>query len=78
MSLSGFEKVCSNRTPARTATSRGNQHWIRDPHHLRMDKERLTLCGIDCSDWLVMGDADLREELESKDLCKRCHSALLK
>jgi hypothetical protein len=47
--------------------AKGHQWWRRDVYHLRGDKMR-TLCGVDCSDWLIIGPIDD----VSADCCARC------
>jgi hypothetical protein len=64
--------VCSARARAPTAQSGkrgGGQWWARDPYHVRGEDSR-TLCGRDCSEWLVIGPM---EEL-SADCCLRCRA----
>ncbi len=72
MSLSGFQTVCSAKRRAPTQSVRGHQWWARDVYHLRMDEEHVTLCGRDCSEWLMIGDADLGGCLTDTNICKRC------
>lgn len=63
--------VCSMRAPARTQNnhSKGHQWWARDVYHLRADSQK-TRCGIDCSEWLVIGPID---EIDY-NCCQRCAS----
>ena len=49
-------------------------------HHLAFDcdTDYVTFCGIKCSDWNIVGQADLKIELKSETLCKKCKMELLK
>jgi len=62
--------VCSARPRPSVQNNRnrfGSQWWRRDVYHLRGDEDR-TLCGRDCSEWLVVGDVDKIDH----DCCTRC------
>lgn len=62
--------VCSARPrPSVQRAGKGSQWWRRDPYHLRGDGNR-TLCGRDCSEWLVVGPmAEVND-----DCCERCRA----
>jgi len=63
------EAVCSNRprpTVARSGKHGGGQWWARDVWHIAA-AENKTLCGLDRSDWLTIGQTKL-----NSDCCKRC------
>jgi hypothetical protein len=72
--------ICSNKPRATTATNRnwqmktGAAAWGRDVFHLTNDTqpgyypERRSLCGIDASDWLLVGEVG---ELDD-NCCERC------
>ena len=49
----------------------GNQHWAREPYHLRRSSDATrTRCGRDCSEWMIMGEIDEVGD----DCCVRCLS----
>lgn len=68
--------VCSPRPrpSVHNGHSKGSQWWRRDVHHLRhVANNQRTRCGIDCSDWLVIGEI---QEVDD-NCCKRCLSIKL-
>lgn len=71
MSAVAFIAVCTARPRPAIHSGRkgGSQWWARDVYHLRnpFDAE-LTLCGRDCSEWLVMGEMTVINH----HCCKRC------
>lgn len=52
--------VCSAkpRPSVHNHHSKGHQYWRREIYHLRGDGQR-TLCGRDCSEWLVIGEIEI-------------------
>lgn len=70
--------VCSARprpSVQNNHTRFGSQWWARDVYHLRRDNDRArTRCGVDCSEWLVIGPIDEVDD----NCCVRCLSALSK
>lgn len=73
--------VCSNKPrPSVHRSGKGHQHWKRDVHHIATvnDSGRLerTLCNINASEWLVMGDGSIPSTYaDDGDLCQRCKLA---
>lgn len=62
--------VCSNRPrPSVQRLGKGHQWWRREVYHLTDDKQR-TLCGIDCSEWLTIGEPPE----DDRDCCARCRT----
>lgn len=62
--------VCTARPRPSVQNSRsrfGSQWWKRDVYHLKGPGSR-TLCGRDCTEWLVVGDVD---EIDH-NCCARC------
>lgn len=66
-----LKTVCSNTVRASTQTQRGNQWWRREVHHLSSGG-KFTLCGRDCTDWLVMREHATEQDADSNECCKRC------
>jgi hypothetical protein len=69
--------VCSARPrpSVQNNHSRGNQFWRRDVYHLRRNgTANRTRCGLDCSEWLVIGHLDEVDD----NCCSRCLSAVSK
>jgi hypothetical protein len=65
------ELVCSNRQRAATRTSgMGNQWWSREVYHFRSGNR--TMCGRDCSEWLVIGPGTLEAAAKDRNCCARC------
>lgn len=65
-----MQLVCSNKPrPSVHRTGKGHEHWRRDVHHIA--SKSVTLCGIDASEWLVMGPCN-EDAKDNVDLCKRC------
>jgi len=53
--------VCSARPRAsvHNSKSKGHQWWARDVYHIRQThRYDQTLCGRDCSEWLVVGQIE--------------------
>jgi hypothetical protein len=74
--------VCSNKPrPSVQKGAKGNQFWRPDVHHIAQPpsmagRNKLTLCGIDASDWLAM-EPPTSDVTADPNLCKRC-AALFK
>lgn len=62
--------VCTNKPRIVSSHHRNHQPWKRETHHVSADKKR-TLCGINCSEWIVMESA-AADLLQSNDCCSRC------
>lgn len=63
-----FKVVCSNKPHASTQKgAKGSQWWKRDVYHVARSGIT-TLCGIDCSDWLRIGNMQALDG----DCCKKC------
>lgn len=63
--------VCSAKPRASVHNnhSKGSQWWARDVYHVRQThRYDQTLCGRDCSEWLLVGQID---EID-RNCCKRC------
>lgn len=60
--------VCTNKPKITSPHHRDHQPWKRDPFHFSEDRKR-TLCGINCSEWLTIGEGSGET---SNDLCDRC------
>lgn len=59
--------VCSNRPrPSVHKGAKGNQYWKRDVWHIQKSGVT-TLCGIDCSEWLRIGDIEIDD-----NCCEKC------
>lgn len=65
--------VCSNRPRPSTRTGgKGNHWWARDVFHVSNDG-RVTLCGRDCTEWLVISEqGNAREVAGRTDCCAPC------
>lgn len=64
--------VCTpnGRPTVHTGRKNGNQWWRKDAWHARSADANKTLCGIDCSEYLVMGIMPIDQHL-----CDRCRTA---
>ena len=63
--------TCSNKPRPSVQTNRNqmgtkNGGYAKDPWHIQKSGVQ-TLCGIDCSEWLRMGEVS-----QDHDLCERC------
>lgn len=63
--------VCSNKPRPSVDTGRlgrptGESVWGRDPWHFKGGNNK-TLCGINCSEWLIIGE--IKPDIH---LCERC------
>lgn len=65
--------VCSNkpRPSVQNNHSKGNQYWEKDVWHIRKSGAQ-TMCGIDSSEWLDMGELS-----PDSNLCDRCKKIAL-
>lgn len=63
--------VCSNRPrPSVQKGAKGNQWWKRDVYHIA-GAEKQTLCGLDASEWLTIG-----EVTPDENCCVRCRKRI--
>lgn len=61
--------VCSNRPrPSTTTSGKGNHWWAREVFHVSNDG-RVTLCGRDCTDWLVIREQANAQEVAARSEC---------
>ena len=62
--------VCSAgpRPSVHNNHSKGSQFWRRDVWHIRSGDSARTLCGRDCSEWLVMDGVTQPDH----NCCTRC------
>lgn len=74
-----FTAVCSAKTRPMTQSARsyslktGAAAWGRDVFHIRREDDHgRTVCGVDCSEWLLVGEV---EDL-GFHCCERCKSKL--
>lgn len=73
--MNSMQLVCSNQPrPSVQKGAKGNQFWRRDVHHIQ-SVGKLTLCGIDAAEWLIIGPY-ISVADDNQHLCKRCASAL--
>lgn len=60
--------VCSNKPRPSVGTRKnGGKWWARDVYHIQQSG-MTTLCGVDCSEWLRIGELDAL----TVDCCERC------
>jgi hypothetical protein len=50
----------------------------RDPWHIVMEDSKVTLCGRNAGDYLLIDRASMDEALDHKDCCVRCASSASK
>lgn len=68
--------TCSNKPRPRVQHgAKGHAGWNRDVFHVqRIDA--VTLCGVDCSEWLHMDPKTDAECIGNPDCCARCAAIL--
>lgn len=63
--------VCTNKNRPSVQSNYGSatagQYWVKEAHHILSENNK-TLCGVNCEDWLPMGELPI----DAPGLCDRC------